>query len=895
MSNLGKFETLKKDFLDSLSEDKYNLLSIIAQNSSCITDFIFRHTEELDYIYDNLDKPSFKKEQLIEEALNLMDIKQDEEFIRQITFFKMKHFSRIVARDLMKKDSLLNLMEEYSYLADACLEVAYKRAFEKYKNRYGYPIDEATGDLAKGSIIALGKHGGTDLNYYSDIDIMYIYSNEGKTDGANSISNREFFSFLFRDMTSWLTKRNSEGIAWNIDLDLRPEGKKGLIAYSLPVIEAYYWSVGRIWERHMLIKARHSAGDISVSNEFMQIITPFVYRKHTDVEVIKEIVSMKKLIEEYAKIDKSSQIDIKKSEGGIREIEFFVQVFQLLYGGYDKELRERETIKALRILTEKGYVNKEDSRLLEEAYLFYRNLEHRIQLKNCVQTQILNLKDATEFAEKLGLDENQFLYKLNFYRKKVKSIFENILPKEEKQFTILQNYIYTKQNYEEAINYLKEIGFKDAGWALNLIESIFISEDYSLLTENQKNILFEYLSEFEDVLKQISDKESFIINFVKLLIDGKLLRIFVSAFEQNKKLSQFLIDISNSSDYITNIIAKDKEILDYVFSLDKDLENEEQFLEELKIINIPEEKEKLKKLKKIVEVVSTLKYLSDKDIKEEKLTKLNEAITNLADFIIKRLYRLNNGKDLAIYGLGKLGSREMNIGSDLDLIFVFKDEESKYLYSKIPSQIVRDLTEKNLYQIDLRLRPYGKAGELSPSVSFYEKYFKEEARAWEKLAWTKSRFIVGDFDIEDLIRQFLFSKDIDKSFIDEAVEMRYKLEGLVKETENSIDIKLGKGGIADIEFLVQIFYLKNKIRNTSILEGVKNIAPDILEDFIFLRDMETKLRMIKGSSSSKLQKGSKELSRIANFLNIKEDELFNQIKNSKNHIREKFIKTVYKL
>ncbi|GAB6072709.1 bifunctional [glutamate--ammonia ligase]-adenylyl-L-tyrosine phosphorylase/[glutamate--ammonia-ligase] adenylyltransferase [Venenivibrio stagnispumantis] len=895
MSNLGKFETLKKDFLDSLSEDKYNLLSIIAKNSSCITDFIFRHTEELDYIYDNLDKPSFKREQLIEEALNLVDIKQDEEFIRQITFFKMKHFSRIVARDLMKKDSLLNLMEEYSYLADACLEVAYKRAFEKYKNRYGYPIDEATGDLAKGSIIALGKHGGTDLNYYSDIDIMYIYSNEGKTDGANSISNREFFSFLFRDMTGWLTKRNSEGIAWNIDLDLRPEGKKGLIAYSLPVIEAYYWSVGRIWERYMLIKARHSAGDISVSNEFMQIITPFVYRKHTDVEVVKEIVSMKKLIEEYAKIDKSSQIDIKKSEGGIREIEFFVQVFQLLYGGYDKDLRERETIKALRILTEKGYVKKEDSQLLEEAYIFYRNLEHRIQLKNCVQTQILNLKDAPEFAEKLGLDENQFLNKLNYYRNKVKSIFENILPEEEKQFSILQNYIYTKQNYEEAINYLREIGFKDAGWALNLIESIFISEDYSLLTENQKNILFEYLSEFEDVLKRISDKESFIINFVKLLIDGKLLRIFVSALEQNKKLSQFLIDISNSSDYITNIIAKDKEVLDYVFSLDKDLENEEQFLEELKIINIPEEKEKLKKLKKIVEVVSTLRYLSDKDIKEEKLTKLNEAITNLADFIIKRLYRLNNGKDLAIYGLGKLGSREMNIGSDLDLIFVFKDEESKYLYSKIPSQIVRDLTEKNLYQIDLRLRPYGKAGELSPSVSFYERYFKEEARAWEKLAWTKSRFIVGDFDIENLIRQFLFSKDIDKSFIDEAVEMRYRLEGLVKETENSIDIKLGKGGIADIEFLVQIFYLRNKIRNTSILEGVKNIAPDILEDFIFLRDMETKLRMIKGSSSSKLQKESKELSRIANFLNIKEEELFNQIKNSKNRIREKFIKTVYKL
>ncbi|MFN3977235.1 bifunctional [glutamate--ammonia ligase]-adenylyl-L-tyrosine phosphorylase/[glutamate--ammonia-ligase] adenylyltransferase [Sulfurihydrogenibium azorense] len=897
MSNLFKFETLKKDFLDSLNLSQKQLLSKLAYFSSCISDFLFRHPEELFYIEENLNQPLLGRDKLIQEAITLLNVEKDEDFIPKLTYFKMKHFSRIVAKDIYKKHHLIKLTEEYSYLADACFEVAYRRAYKKHSEKYGQPVDEATGKVASGSVIALGKHGGTDLNYYSDVDVMYIYSGEGKTE--KGISNREFFIKVFTDVNIYLTKRNFEGMTWNVDLDLRPEGKKGLLAYSIPFIESYYWSVGRTWERHMLIKARHAAGDENVSKEFLSIITPFVYRKSLSKDLIDEIFNMKKLIEESAKSKKADEIDIKKCEGGIREIEFIAQIFQLLHGGQNPDLRERETVKAIRKLKEHGILPEEDADKLENAYIFLRNLEHVIQLKNCTQTQIFNLKNADEYADKLGFSDTQeFLSVFNNHRKNVKSIFDKIAGKEEKHYTPLQSYIMTKQNEEEAVEYLKQLGFKDGKWALNVILEIFNNPEYLLLSEKEKNLLFDYISKLEKEIKDSPDKEGFIINLNKLFVEGNIYRIFLTALENKSKLIDFILQIGRTSDYITNIISKDTEIIDLAFSSGRPLVNEKDFLKELSILNIEDPIEKLKKLKKIVEVLGALDYFARIKLNSPvaRLKKLNNIITNLADFIIKQLYTLNEGSGFAIFGLGKLGSKEMNIGSDLDLIFVFKDEESKLKYLKIPQKIVQDLTkytkEGQLYQIDLRLRPYGKAGELSPTMDFYRKYFSKEARVWEVLAWTKSRFIAGDEDVknefESLIKEFLFSKKVDKAFKEEVLDMRLKLEGITKETESMLDIKLGKGGIADIEFMVQLFYLENKNRRTGILEGLLDFDPDVVDDYIFLREIETRLRLVKGLSTSKLTKDDTITGRIADTFELDTKTFWNTLKETKERVRTHF-------
>lgn len=899
MSVLFKFETLKSDFLKKISPYHRKLLEDIAIYSSCIYDFLFRNTDELFYLYDNLDKPLLGREKLVEEAISLVDIPTEDEFIKKLTYFKMKHFGRIVAKDIRKKNDLLDLTKEYSFLADACFEAAYRRAYKKYQQKFGTPKDRMTGQDVSGSVIALGKHGGMDLNYYSDVDVMYIYSAEGQT--TENLSNREFFTKVFTDVNTYLTKRNPEGIAWNVDLDLRPEGRKGLLAYSLPFIENYYWSVGRTWERHMLIKARHAAGDEKLTQEFINIITPFVYRKSLSKDLIDEIISMKKMIEKQSKEHPFTEIDVKKSEGGIREIEFTIQILQLLHAGADPYLRENRTILALRKLMERGLIRKDDAELLEEAYIFYRRLEHIIQLKNCVQTQIFQYKNAAEYALKMGFkDEEEFLNKFEYHRKKVKQIFESIGGEKAPELTPIQIYVLSKSNYQELLNYISSLGFKESKQAVKLIEEMFSLESFTLLSESDKKTILDFIPKLEEELKLSVDKESFLVNIHRFLVIGNLYRLIATAAVQNPKLIDFILYVAKTSDYISEIMAKDSDIVDIAFSSPKVYRDEEDFVRELGNIKIESPIDKLKKLKKITEVLATLNYLSSFESFSpvSRIKKLNNILSNYADFVLKQLYWLNNGKNFAIYGLGKLGSREMNVGSDLDLVFVFKDEESKYSYSKLPQKIVSDLTsitkEGQLYQIDLRLRPYGRAGELSPSIEFYKVYFEKEARVWEVLAWTKARFIAGDEDLkesfENVVKNFVFSKEVDRSFIDEMFDMRFKLESLTKEDSKQIDIKLGKGGITDIEFMVQTYYLKNKIRKTNILEGLLDYKPELVDDYLFLREVETRLRMVKGSSISKLVKDSQITQRVAMTFGMDTEKFWQTLKDIKEDIRRQFLK-----
>ncbi|WP_293441971.1 glutamine-synthetase adenylyltransferase [Persephonella sp.] len=900
MAKLTKFETLKKDFLNSLTAEQYELLEKLSDYSSCITDFIFRHTDQLEYIFNSLEQPLLGKEKLMKEAEDLLQVENTDLFCQKLTFFKMKHFSRIVAKDIYKKNDLLDLTEEYSYLADVSFEVCYQKALEKTKKRFGTPMDQETGREAEGCVIALGKLGGLDLNYYSDVDVIYVYSNEGKTD--KGITNREFFGELFRTVTMLMTKRNVEGRAWIVDLDLRPEGSKGFIAYSLPAVEFYYWSHGRTWERHMLIKARHCAGSKNVSDEFLKIIKPFVYRKHAGIEVFEEIVEMKKLIEEESRKKIKGEWDVKRGDGGIREIEFVIQILQLMYGGKFPDLQERRTIKALEKLIMHNLIDKETGTLLKEGYYLLRRLEHIIQIKNCVQTQTFFMKDAKEYAQKLGFSsEEEFLKRIEFYKNKIKETFTGLSPDIDVKLTSLQRFILTKHYEDEAVDYLKSIGFKDPKWALKMFKDIFFSKIYIELSENSKEVLFDFIPILEKKLKEFPDREDFLLNFRKMMVDGGMLWVFVSALEQNPNLVEFMLNIAKFSDYISDLISKDRELLDWAFGIEEVPEKKEDFEKELFII--PEKKDfidRLKKLKKIVEVLVSLRYLSKihRENPEERLVEINTALSNLADYILDSLYRHFDGKEFAIYSLGKLGSREMNVGSDLDLVFVFKDEDSKNRFLKIPQNIVKALTsysgEGILYHIDLRLRPFGKGGELSPSISFYKNYFEKEARVWERLAWTKARFITGDIEVkkqmDSLIEDFLFGKPVDRDFINEAIDMRFRLEGLVRETPEEIDIKLGKGGITDIEFLIQIYTLKSGKRITNILQGVELFKRNLIDDYIFLREVEARLRMIKGVGLSKIYKNSPFLYRISHSFGMEPEDLWNILIKTKKEIREIFLR-----
>ncbi len=897
---MNKFELLKKDFLENLSKNQKELLQKICFYSNCLCNFLFRNEKYLDYFYENLDKPLLGRENLVNEALKLLEIENENEFVLNLTRFKMKHFGMIVSKDIYNKHPLPELMEEYSYLADATIEVAFKKAWEIAEKRYGEPLDDSNNPV-KASVIGLGKLGGTELNYYSDIDIMYIYQSEGKTE--KGYTNREFFTYMFTKMTQLLTKRNVEGQTWIVDLDLRPNGKSGFIAHSLPALEIYYWTAGRVWERHMLLKARHSGGDKKTSNEFLKMINPFVYRKSISKDELDEIIGMKKLIQEESEKGNKDEFDVKKGKGGIREIEFTVQILQLLYGGRFKELQERSTYKGIFKLKDKGILSENEADILSNAYIFYRKLEHLIQIKNCVQTQLFKYKEADKYALKIGLKNgNQLLNLLNSYRKSIEQVFNSLEIREAKKLTVVQKYVFTKHYEDEVLNYFKEIGFKNPKWALERIKEIFLSKDFILLSEDFKQAYFDFIPKLEEILKKFQDKEDFLRNLTELLIQGKMLPIFASALIQNEKLVEFILNIAKISDFLSDLMAKDPQLLDYAFGVEDIPQTKKDFEKELQTIKNKDFLEKLNKLKNIVQVLSALKYLTQLQSKyaKDRLKELNNTLSNLADFILEKLYRQEHSEGLAIYGLGKLGSREMNIGSDLDIVFVFENQDMKLKHGNVPINIVSSLTkytkEGILYPIDLRLRPYGRSGELAPTLNFYKNYFKNEARSWERLAWTKARFITGDENVKkqmnDIIEDFLFSKPVDKEFLYDVYEMRMKLEGLAVETSEEIDIKLGYGGIVDIEFLIQITLLKNKIKSKTTYEIVEIYFPHLLQHYLFLREVETRLRMIKGIGISKISKKSPHLYRVAHSFNMESNELWNKILDTRRKVRESFIKSV---
>ncbi len=895
---MKKFEALKKDFLENLPPGKKELLSKVCYYSSCLCNFLFRHENYLDYFFDNLDKPLVGKDKLVEEAEKLLDLQNEKDFIQKLTEFKMKHFGRIVSKDIYRRNSLIDLMKEYSYLADATLEVAFKRAWDSSVKKFGVPLDE-NGNVSNASVIALGKLGGKELNYYSDIDVMYIYKEDGKTE--RGFTNREFYSYMFSKLTRLLTTRNTEGQTWIVDLDLRPNGKSGFIAYSLEALEVYYWTMGRTWERSMLIKARHSAGNKDVSDEFIKIITPFVYRKSITKEELKEIVEIKNLIQQDAEKYRKDEFDVKKGKGGIRSIEFTAQILQLLYGGKYPQLRERSTYKAIQELKTLGILKENEAQILSDAYLFYRNLEHTIQIENCQQTQIFKYSKAEEYAKKLGFKSGEQLIKtLNSYRNQVEKIFNSLSLEEAKELTPLQKYILTKHYEDEALNYISKIGFKDPKWALERIKEIFFSKEFIILSVDFKEALFDFIPELEKQLKTFPDREDFLLNLNKLLLDGKMLPIFASALVQNKKLVEFILNIAKLSDYITNLMAKDPKLLDFAFGVEDILITFDDFEKELSLIKGETLEERLNELKNVVYVLTTLKYLTkiEEKSREERVDLLNKILTNLADFILGKLYEKYTSKGLAVYGLGKLGSKEMNIGSDLDIVFVFDNTQNKEKYKDTPQKIVKSLTSYTkygiLYPIDLRLRPYGRSGELAPTLKYYGEYFQKEARPWEKMAWTKARFITGDKEVakqmDRLIDDFLFSTPITKEFLHDVYEMRLKLEGLASERPDEIDIKLGYGGIVDLEFIAQLKILKEKEWQRSIKEVIKKYYPELLNHYLFLREIETLLRMVKGNSISKIKKNSPFLNRIAHVINTSPDTLWNKLIDTKKQVRKSFLR-----
>jgi [glutamine synthetase] adenylyltransferase / [glutamine synthetase]-adenylyl-L-tyrosine phosphorylase len=942
LHNLERFseKILDKDYLYTELNESYLLfeaLIVLFSGSQILTDALLQEPSYINW----LSKPSTlgkakSKDILVRDFYKMTG----EEFKKKGIFsslrkFKKKEYIRIGLRDLLGKADFKETVESISNLADICLQATYEHSQRKLRKKYGIPFYkdiDGTWKESEFTILSMGKLGGRELNYSSDIDLIYIYTSsqgvtqpEDKNDSSViSISNHEYFTKLAVEISKSINEITQDGNVFRVDLELRPEGKSGEIANSLTSCEIYYQSWGKTWERQAFIKARVSAGSERLGEKFFDMIEPFIYRQNLDFEAIEEIKSMKYKINKSLK-GKYSKGNIKLGFGGIREVEFLVQAYQLLLGGRNKSLRVRDSLGAMQTLYENKIINKKDKDQLQKAYIFLRNLENRVQITFGLQTYLLpkNEFDLAVLARKMRISGDS-----------QKNLVNNLI-KEYKNQTQIVGIMFAKQfvqkkNRETAALISRKWERSRAGeeqfTESRLAQIPFLSDskrvyrflksfrDGNQFAHPSEKSIQEFYSIFPKILKiceKVPRPDSAIENFCRFVETTGARESFLVLFNKNEKFLELLLNLFGSSEMLSQILIKRPDLIDvltytdniYRFKLSEkmqeDINKAIQKSTRLKSKSII-----LRRTKQAEEIRIGLRYL----IKESNLTGTLQDLSNLADVFLETVYKISSAEikknfdcknlhNFCIIGMGKLGGHELSFESDLDILLVY-DESRRDSFSEnytshysALSQLIYKLTSEitpagYAYKIDTELRPDGSAGVLVLSVEGYKKYFESRARIWEQQALIRARFIAGNAEVGkkfiNCSQNFVYKNKLRYEDLIEISRFRERMEReIAKEETKGKNVKLGFGGLADIEFMVQILQLMygkefTRLRETNTLAALQNLATlglidhemaeETKDSYLFLRSLECSLRIIRRTPTNNLPKDKKELASVARLL-----------------------------
>jgi glutamate-ammonia-ligase adenylyltransferase len=794
-------------------------------------------------------------------------------------------------------------MSELSILSEAIIELALDMAFTLMRRKYGLLRENAF------SLIGMGKLGAGELNYSSDIDIITIYRSEDSFSTGilnpfgirhNKISSHEYFCTLTEILTNLLQSPTEDGIAYRVDLRLRPNGQKGALSLSLDSYRSYYEAWGKTWERIALIRARPIAGDYVFGEKFLSAIEPFVWKRSMDYNDIEEIRELKKKIDTVFDVN-----DIKRGYGGIREIEFFVHTFQLLYGGERKNLQKGSLIIALEELLQEGLLSRDDVRTLSESYIFLRRIEHILQMKD--DMQVYNLPAQPEELEILSRkmhfeDKTVFTAELRLRKLKVRDMYNSLLGETDTTQEVMLS-LPDKLPEDSILDYLSFKGFKNPGFALKnmnaLLEQISIGK-----TIRERHLLRKTIPLFLELIVKSENKDlalnklvTFIQkignheSYVDLLLQRKDAReIIVSTFVISKYFTRLLLSLEN----LEGIFEYPDIRMDYT-SLQERLVNMLKYnvnpvnaIREFKIIE--ELKSGLLFIKGYLDVYGLLHTLSI-----------------LADTIIRAIIKdLHADKGFAVIGLGGFGAAELNIGSDLDLIFISTQDGSYPPHDKgIAEELIKFLSEYTAkgfaYKVDMRLRPDGSQGILVNDIEGYKNYYLKSAHLWEVQALLRARPIAGDMvllkEFQHLRKQIISQRGSEISGYD-IEDMRKRIIHEISKESSGYDIKNGPGGIKETEFLIQYLQLKHAVDLPNLLihntvTAIKRLGRYavldadtkklLLDSHMFFRTIDTLLRL---NDEDALKINSKLIDIIIRFLNLKsKDELIKKIED----IRQKIV------
>jgi glutamate-ammonia-ligase adenylyltransferase len=773
----------------------------------------------------------------------------------------------LIRRDLGGQAGLPEVLDTMTAFADFAVETHLDALHAEMTSLHGQPIGEESDKPQQMIVLGMGKLGGGELNVSSDIDLIFIYPEDGETltnsPDQRSLSNHEFFARLGKKLIADLSAVTEDGFTFRVDMALRPNGNSGPLAASFSMLEQYFVVQGREWERYAWVKARALTGDPEEIAALDQIVRPFVYRRYLDFGSIDAMRTMHAQIRAEVKRQEARHPgrsnNVKLGRGGIREIEFLAQVFQLIRGGRDPQLRNRSTRTTLRIIADKGLHGKEEVAQLLEAYTFLRDLEHRLQYLEDAQTHSLpaNEQDLLLVAQMTGYsDTAPLLDELDRQRSIVAAQFDSIFSDKkggsedtDEADEALIHVTLSSSDSQEAIEaYLHDLGYDDAGVAAQRLVSTWKSPRLQNLPEASRNKLVGLVNTALPLIAAQENSHSATLGRLLDFLETVARRAaYLALLTEYPHTLRRVIRMMAASDWAAQYLARHPLLLDELLD-DKGLHEAPDwpaFFQECQRVLDATSGDTERQMDALRELHHAQQFrLLAQDLEGElTVERLADHLSALADVLVSVTLQTiwkalpNTHRDtprFAVIAYGKLGGKELGYASDLDLVFLFDDDhaDAPMLYAKLAQRFITWMTSHTpagrLFDIDIALRPDGASGLMVSPITSFEKYQMQSAWIWEHQALTRARFCAGDADIGarfEAIREKVLRQPRDEEKLrSEVLSMRKRLHDAHPNKSDLHDLKHDIGGMIDIEFMVQYMVLRHAPQHPQLTPNLGNIS-----------------------------------------------------------------------
>jgi len=815
-----------------------------------------------------------------QEKIDLDQVKQ------QLRRYRHQKLVEIIYLDVVASNPLEMTLHHLSDLADQLIRNALNACQQFLSAKHGQPL-ESNGDAMELNVIAMGKLGGRELNFSSDIDLICCYDSEGELSGYGQLSYQEYFSRLVRLLNQALSDTTANGFVYRVDLRLRPWGESGPVVLSHSALEHYYQLHGREWEQYAMVKARVLSGSENSRKYLASILRPFVFRKYHDYRVFDGLATLKAKIDAQAK-SRGMRVNIKVGPGGIREIEFFVQAFQILKGGRNHQLQSTEIFECFSALKEHRIVDSNTLEKLRAAYCFLRQLENRMQMFDDQQThdvpenmaQQLRMAATMDFA-----DWQAVIEQMQLHRDQVSLCFNDLFKQEveSKPEAVIDDSFAASIDADRQWEFVEKAGVDDAREINQSLNRFLQSKSWSYMSARARQRFTTLLPRLLETIRCSDHPGELFDRFMRLFsaIAGR--SVYFELLFQNQPLLEKLASLFAKSAWIADEVSQYPMLLENLIHSGDEQRFDKSVLHQRlqqQLSNIEGDTELELDSLRLFKREQTLVIASAELAQEIDASQASHYLCDLAEVVLEAVFRLasktmqkqygtpacidegvQREANLAIIGYGKLGGYEMHYQSDLDVIFLHDSSgehqhtsgdkciENSVYFARLAQKIISMTSvltgSGKLYEIDSRLRPEGSSGLLVSSTQAYLRYQLEKAWTWEHQALVRARLVAGNplllETFASIRERVLKNPRDDQQLRKDVVEMRERIYQAKRPPEGErIDLKQSRGGMVDIEFLVQYWVLAqaNKIGSERLYS-----------DNISLLNELFRLNLITGSQS----------------------------------------------